>query len=142
MAKLLVHENTGIREFELIDDEVRIGRELDNALRISDPSVSRHHATLAQTPQGYMIKDKQSANGVVLQGTRVSEALLMDGDQFSLGQIQITFQDPDRPRIGESVATTVPLSNLSNLENSDNAETHISSTPEPQKKTFLKNLTL
>ena len=44
MAKLLVQESNGAREFELVDLEVQIGRELDNALRLADPSISRHHA--------------------------------------------------------------------------------------------------
>ncbi|MDR2697878.1 MAG: FHA domain-containing protein [Holophagales bacterium] len=95
MAKLLIHENTGTREFELMDEEVHIGRELDNALRISDPSVSRHHAVLRRTPAGYVIQDKKSSNGVVINYVKVEEAALVDGDQFSLGHIQITFQDHD-----------------------------------------------
>jgi len=33
MAKLLIQESNGAREFEIVDQEVSIGRELDNALR-------------------------------------------------------------------------------------------------------------
>jgi len=95
MARLLIHESAGTREFELIDEEVHIGRELDNALRISDPSVSRHHAVLRRTPKGYVIQDKKSSNGVSINYVKVEEATLADGDQFSLGHVQITFQDND-----------------------------------------------
>ena len=35
MAKLLVQESSGVREFELVDNEVKVGRELDNTLRLA-----------------------------------------------------------------------------------------------------------
>jgi len=72
MAKLLVQESSGVREFELVDNEVQIGRELDNALRLADPSISRHHA---------MVR-------------KVESSPLQDGDRVTLGQIQMTFVDP------------------------------------------------
>jgi len=106
MAKLLIHETNGIREFELMDEEVHIGRELDNTLRIADPSVSRHHAVLRRTPNGYVLEDKKSSNGVVINYVRVDEATIKDGDQFSLGHIQITFQDNDSIRIADSSAVS------------------------------------
>jgi len=103
MAKLLVQENDGAREFELVDLEVNIGRELDNTLRLSDPSVSRHHAVLRLGSSGYEIHDLQSSNGVLLNGSRVPSAPLQDGDRITLGQMQLTFVDP------KPVAAASPL---------------------------------
>ena len=94
MAKLLVQESTGAREFELVDLEVNIGRELDNTLRLSDPSISRHHAVIRRVGAGYEIKDLESSNGVLVNGTRVEAAALQDGDRVTLGQMQLTFVDP------------------------------------------------
>ncbi len=94
MAKLLVQESTGVREFELVDNEVNMGRELDNALRISDPSISRHHALVRRTDFGFEILDLGSSNGVLLNGVKVQTSLLADGDRITLGQIQISFSDP------------------------------------------------
>lgn len=99
MARLLVQESNGAREFELVDLEVAIGRELDNTLRLSDPSISRHHAVIRQVPAGYEIHDLESSNGVFLNGARVPSALLQDGDRVLLGQMQLTFLDP-RPAGG------------------------------------------
>ncbi len=93
MAKLLVQESNGAREFELMDLEVNIGRELDNTLRLSDPSISRHHAVIRQGKDGYTIEDLQSSNGVLLNGARVPSAPLRDGDRITLGQMQLTFVD-------------------------------------------------
>ncbi|WP_005037673.1 FHA domain-containing protein [Holophaga foetida] len=94
MAKLLVQESTGVREFELVDAEIHIGRELDNALRLSDPSISRHHAILRQVGNSYELQDLQSSNGVLVNGTRIQTSPLMDGDRLTLGQVQMTFVNP------------------------------------------------
>jgi len=94
MAKLLVHESAGVREFEMVDNEVHIGRELDNTLRLADPSISRHHCVIRLTGNGYEVQDLQSSNGVLLNGSRVQTSPLRDGDRVTLGQIQITFMDP------------------------------------------------
>lgn len=94
MAKLLIQESAGAREFELVDQEVSIGRELDNALRLSDPSISRHHCVVRRSGEGYEIEDLQSANGVLLNGNKVASSPLQDGDRITLGQLQITFSDP------------------------------------------------
>ncbi|WP_257311066.1 FHA domain-containing protein [Geothrix fuzhouensis] len=94
MAKLLVHESAGVREFEIVDNEVHMGRELDNTLRLPDPSISRHHCVLRKVGGGYEIQDLQSSNGVLVNGNRVQSSPLRNGDRITLGQIQLTFQDP------------------------------------------------
>ncbi len=94
MAKLLVQESAGVREFEMVDNEVHIGRELDNTLRLADPSISRHHAVIRRTSDGWEVQDLQSSNGVLVNGNRVPSATLKDGDRVTLGQIQMTFSEP------------------------------------------------
>lgn len=106
MAKLLVQESGAeAREFDLVDAEVHIGRELDNALRIPDPSISRHHCVIRKVGTGFEIQDLQSSNGVLINGNRVQTSPLKHGDRVTLGQIQITFLDPDAvPSEGATVA--------------------------------------
>ncbi len=103
MAKLLVHESAGVREFEIVDNEVHMGRELDNTLRLPDPSISRHHCVIRRIGDGYEIQDLQSSNGVLVNGNRVQTSPLRNGDRITLGQVQLTFQDP-RPDAGPTVA--------------------------------------
>lgn len=103
MAKLLVHESAGVREFEIVDNEVHMGRELDNTLRLPDPSISRHHCVIRKVGGGYEIQDLQSSNGVLVNGNRVQASPLRDGDRVTLGQVQLTFQDP-RPEGSPTVA--------------------------------------
>ena len=103
MAKLLVHESAGVREFEIIDNEVHMGRELDNTLRLPDPSISRHHCVIRKVGGGFEIQDLQSSNGVLVNGNRVQSSPLRNGDRITLGQVQLTFQDP-RPEVSPTVA--------------------------------------
>ncbi len=106
MAKLLVHESAGIREFEIIDAEVHMGRELDNTLRLPDPSVSRHHCVLRKAGAGFEIQDLQSSNGVLVNGNRVQSSALHDGDRITVGQVQLTFVDP-RSEAGATIALNI-----------------------------------
>ena len=51
---------------------VRIGRELDNDIVLTDPRSSRYHAELRRAPNGNIeIKDLESANGVLVGVTRI-----------------------------------------------------------------------
>lgn len=105
MAKLLVQESgTEPREFDLVDAEIHIGRELDNALRIPDPSISRHHCVIRKAGAGYEVQDLQSSNGVLLNGNRVQASPLKHGDRITLGQIHLTFMDPDSASESATVA--------------------------------------
>ena len=106
MAKLLVHESAGVREFAIVDNEVHMGRELDNTLRLPDPSISRHHCVVRKVAGGFEIQDLQSSNGVLINGNRVQSSPLRDGDRITLGQVQLTFQDP-RPEVSATVAVPV-----------------------------------
>lgn len=108
MAKLLVHESSGVREFELLDAEVHIGRELDNTLRLPDPSISRHHCVLRKVGNSFEIQDLQSSNGVLLNGSRVQSSPLRDGDRITLGQIQMTYINPAAEQ-GATVAMQIPV---------------------------------
>jgi uncharacterized RDD family membrane protein YckC len=78
---------------------------LDNTLRLSDPSISRHHAVIRMGPSGYEIQDLQSSNGVLLNGNRVPSASLRDGDRITLGQMQLTFVDPPAETAGNPRGT-------------------------------------
>lgn len=80
------------------DRAIEIGRGDSSGLTIDDPVVSRLHAALVSHPDGhYTICDLESANGVWLNGTRVAEAALADGDRIRIGPAILTFRTAFRP---------------------------------------------
>jgi len=74
---------------------MRIGREDDNDLCLRHPTVHRYHAIVRRTPESDFIVVDLSArdgNGVLLNGERVGQARLRDGDVIALGKIRLRFE--------------------------------------------------
>jgi hypothetical protein len=66
---------------------MRIGRRPDNDMVIADLHVSKQHAELRRTPAGrYSIIDLGSHDGTYVNGTRVSQQELNEGDIIAIGR--------------------------------------------------------
>src|SRR5579885_270531 len=70
----------------------RIGRSLDNDLVLPDQSISRHHASIAMVDGVFRLQDLNSQNGSYVDGRRINEATLRDGDRIRLGDAQFQFR--------------------------------------------------
>lgn len=69
-----------------------IGRHPDNTLQLLDRIVSKEHARISLTPRGtYVIRDVGSLNGTFINGQRVDEHTLVDGDRISMGDSSLVF---------------------------------------------------
>ena len=66
-------------------NRVRVGTAGDNALRLTDPRVSRHHLEFQIHDRGYLVRDLQSTNGTFFRGARVGEVLVEQGAEVRLG---------------------------------------------------------
>jgi len=78
----------------------RVGRGADADLRLAeDDRASRRHAELHHDPEQLVRLVDTSANGVFVNGARVSEATLADGDVLRLGDsiLLLRYRDPDEP---------------------------------------------
>jgi len=102
-----LHELNGSSHRVALLDQPRftIGRTKDNSLTVSNPSVSRHHAAFVRLGNEILVQDVGSTNGIFVNGSRVSEQLLNDGDVVRLGpagpefRIVIAFDDGSSGRI-------------------------------------------
>jgi ABC-type multidrug transport system ATPase subunit/pSer/pThr/pTyr-binding forkhead associated (FHA) protein len=75
-----------------------LGRSLDNTIVIPDPTVSRRHAEIRSTPEGWLLVDLGSGNGIYHHGQRIDEKVLQDNDAFRIGETtQIIFQAAPAP---------------------------------------------
>ena len=64
-----------------------VGRAVTTDLPVYDPTVSRRHAELVYTAQGLTVRDLGSSNGTFVNGIRVSEMLVKDGDMLTFGKV-------------------------------------------------------
>jgi len=69
-----------------------IGRTTDSDLVVNDTNVSRRHVELRHAPEGFVLRDLKSTNGTKVNGARVTERLLADGDEISVGNTSMWFE--------------------------------------------------
>ncbi len=86
--------NGETQTFPLESPRFTIGRGVENSLSIPQTVVSRSHAELIRVGNGYLLRDLGSTNGSYINGARISEQMLNDGDviRFGSGGPEITFQ--------------------------------------------------
>ena len=72
-----------------------IGRGEDQDLVLFDAMASRRHARLHWLDGAWRIVDETSSNGVFLNGARVSDAVLRDGDRIRIGDAEFRFMAGD-----------------------------------------------
>ena len=63
----------------------RIGRRATSDIVLDDSTVSRRHALVLEREDGPVIADDRSLNGVFVNGQRVREARLRNGDEVRIG---------------------------------------------------------
>ena len=72
-----------------------MGRSEHNDACLPSPYLSRHHAVIVGTPEGYYVVDLNSMNGVMLNGRRIDRAVLCDQDVLAIGPFRIKVQIPE-----------------------------------------------
>jgi hypothetical protein len=92
-ALLLLQTPNGPQPIPLESTALSLGRGLGNDVILEDTRVSRHHAQLRYRQRRFWITDLGSTNGTFVNGERVSETALRDGDLISLGGLELTFRD-------------------------------------------------
>lgn len=75
---------------------VTLGRSIDNDIILEADDVSRHHAQIKLKGGHYVVTDLNSANGTRVNGQRITECVLQEGDELCLAAICMTFKVADR----------------------------------------------
>lgn len=89
VAQLLMPDESVV---PLMEAEYLVGRHRDNHIAISDLGVSSFHARIFRGPDGYVIEDLKSRNGVWINGARIFHATLQDGDKVHLGATDLVYR--------------------------------------------------
>ena len=95
-ARLILVKGEGPSEY-LLTAFNTIGRHPDNTVQVLDRIVSKEHCRITRGPQGgYILRDVGSLNGSFVNGQRVDEAQLSTGDELSLGNTVLRFEDDEQ----------------------------------------------
>lgn len=77
---------------ELTLEVSSVGRHEDSAILLDDVSVSRHHALFTRTASGRItVRDLNSLNGTYVNGARVDESVLRNGDEIQIGKFKLVY---------------------------------------------------
>ncbi|KPK40145.1 MAG: hypothetical protein AMJ69_03500 [Gammaproteobacteria bacterium SG8_47] len=98
-----------IKDYALDKDQMIIGRHSACDIHIDDAVVSSRHAELRLTPNRYLdgfkdvvLRDLGSTNGTLVNGVRIDEVELKNGDVIRVGEHQFTFQNQDSDDLEET----------------------------------------
>ena len=81
----------GKRAISLERSITTIGRKPDNHIVIKDHHVSRYHAQIRKIKGSYVLMDLESTVGTSINGRKVKQAFLKDGDVISIGGSPLLF---------------------------------------------------
>lgn len=112
MARVILSYNgVELREYELGESRMSIGRHSDSNIQLDDPTVSGAHAALIPELNAYLeahfdfiLEDLGSTNGTEVNGKAVSRHRLHHGDVIRIGRHEFLFDagegfTPDRTAV-------------------------------------------
>jgi pSer/pThr/pTyr-binding forkhead associated (FHA) protein len=95
-----------IQEYRLEDgDTLTVGRHPDNQIVAVHPTVSRRHACIGRKGEVVVLWDAGSTNGTFVNGTRVTSAVLKDGDIVAIGDAHTVKVSMTETEKGEGTLT-------------------------------------
>ena len=103
---LIAHEGQTVAERQLLPGRFIIGRTTDNDLQIDSKYVSRHHCQIISTPDGSVIEDLNSTNGIYVKQKRARKHNLNDGDVVLVGKHELMYIDERSPKARSTADTS------------------------------------
>ncbi len=93
------------KRIELSENEMVLGRSPESDLQIDDYAVSRKHAKLIRSSNGYLLEDLKSRNKTFLNDVELSEGRhpLRNGDKIAICDIIFNFYDETTGALSDSL---------------------------------------
>ena len=115
MWKLNVEDDqANVTTVNLVRDEYSVGRDVENAIRLTERNISRKHAILKRNAVGWILVDERSYNGCFVNGKRIAgEHRVENGDLVQLGDYRLELLNEGAvDAAGEALAATGPIKPL------------------------------
>jgi len=91
-ALLVVQRGPGAGSRYLLDTELStVGRHPESDIFLDDITVSRRHVEFRREEKTFRVHDVGSLNGTYLNGDRVDDAELQNGDEVRIGKFRLVF---------------------------------------------------
>jgi Type II secretory pathway, component ExeA (predicted ATPase) len=113
---VLTHKGVELEEALITPGRFIIGRTSDNDMQVDSKFVSRHHAQLVSTPDGSVVEDLNSTNGVFLNGKRVRRHRLAPGDVIKIGIHELVYSRYEAPPAPAEDARTLQTTVLTDAD--------------------------
>jgi HD-GYP domain-containing protein (c-di-GMP phosphodiesterase class II)/pSer/pThr/pTyr-binding forkhead associated (FHA) protein len=136
--------------WELTAARLVMGRDSMCDVVINDPKLSRIHAEIIQEGKTFILQDKNSLNGTLVNGFRVSRQVLIPGDEIKIGDTVIKVIEEDlstsiKWKEEEPMVTTkIPLNRFSSQVEEAVASPGVTALqalkPDPKKTALLGKL--
>jgi hypothetical protein len=89
VGALKLNLGAGKKTIEVLEEHVVLGRDASAQVVVKDRSVSRKHAVIERRGERWFVVDQNSSNGTYLDGKRVTEAPLANGQELRLGTVAL-----------------------------------------------------
>ncbi|HWK10228.1 MAG TPA: FHA domain-containing protein, partial [Vicinamibacterales bacterium] len=129
--KLILEAGGATREVTLPPGSVTIGRAATSDIPLADAHASRSHARLDVTPAGREIVDLGSANGVLVNGARVTRALLAPGDRIVVGETVLRYEAVTPDEDEEATRVLQTNDSVDTIVMAPSLPVHLEDTSEP-----------
>ncbi|HEX4622749.1 MAG TPA: FHA domain-containing protein, partial [Myxococcaceae bacterium] len=94
MLKLIIEDDEGRKTVvPFVREEITIGRQEGNTIRLTERNVSRRHARLLRQNGAVLVEDLGSYNGIRINGEKIQgRSQVQDGDLIQIGDYDLAIQ--------------------------------------------------
>jgi len=110
VLKLIIEDDEGRKTVvPFVREEITIGRQEGNTIRLTERNVSRRHARLLRQNGHVVVEDLGSSNGTRINGERISgQSAIKDGDLIQIGDYDLALQSEAAAAAAAARARSAP----------------------------------
>jgi serine phosphatase RsbU (regulator of sigma subunit)/pSer/pThr/pTyr-binding forkhead associated (FHA) protein len=108
-ARLEMNDGLGRKVIALDKPQITIGRRSENDIRLNGSDVSRDHAEIVESGDGFVLRDRGSRYGTFVNDAQITEHRLVSGDRIQFGRaagVEVVFLTGDAAMLSDRTPQT------------------------------------